>query len=325
MTKDLYEVLGVPRSAKQEEVKRAYYKLALQLHPDKNPGEEAKEKFQALQRIYAVLGDPARRKVYDETGNLEDSEELSGEQFEGLYQYYRNLYKQVTPEDIDDFEATYRGSAEEARDLLRLYQQHRGDMGRVFTYQMCCEPEQDSHRFMDTIQAAIDKGEVSSHKAFTKWASKVQRKPRPADPLAPKKRGKPTESTALVDAIRNKSRNADSLLASLEARYVGKDKRGKGKRGGKHAAAGEQEEQEPDDAAFEAARQRLQARAQASKSEAAESDDEPANQAVTREAQKKAKRKKRSKAAVAGSDAEKPGAVANGQNIKKAKQMYPLL
>jgi DnaJ-class molecular chaperone len=68
----LLQVLGVSRSATHDEIRKAYHKLALRLHPDKNPGDEdAKEKFQSLQNVIAILGDPEKRKVYDETGSVD--------------------------------------------------------------------------------------------------------------------------------------------------------------------------------------------------------------------------------------------------------------
>ncbi|CAM6105115.1 unnamed protein product [Calypogeia fissa] len=101
--KDLYQVLGVDRKASQEEIRKAYHKLALRLHPDKNPNDEgAKEKFQSLQSVIAILGDPDKRKVYDETGTVEDVE-LSGDTFKNLYQFFKSLYKQISEEDIDAF------------------------------------------------------------------------------------------------------------------------------------------------------------------------------------------------------------------------------
>jgi len=67
------KILGVEKTASQQEIKRAYYKLALRLHPDKNPGdEEAKEKFQQLQKVISILGDAEKRALYDETGIADD-------------------------------------------------------------------------------------------------------------------------------------------------------------------------------------------------------------------------------------------------------------
>jgi DnaJ family protein C protein 9 len=69
--------------------------------------------------------------VYDQTGSLEDSEGLAGEKFEDLYQYYRNIYKKVSEEDIDNVAGEYRGSEEETQDLFKHYRQFKGNMEKV--------------------------------------------------------------------------------------------------------------------------------------------------------------------------------------------------
>lgn len=70
MGKDYYAILGVPRDADAAALKKAYRKLAMKWHPDKNPDnqKEAQEKFQEISEAYDVLNDPEKRRIYDQFG-----------------------------------------------------------------------------------------------------------------------------------------------------------------------------------------------------------------------------------------------------------------
>jgi len=83
MAKDYYGILGIARNASNEEIKKAYRKLAMQYHPDRNPGKEqwANEKFKEINEAYGVLGDPQKRKQYDQFGTVGDIGDIFGSPF----------------------------------------------------------------------------------------------------------------------------------------------------------------------------------------------------------------------------------------------------
>ncbi len=79
MPKDYYDVLGVPRNASTDEIKRAYRELALKFHPDRNKSKEAEPRFKEINEAYAVLSDPDKRQQYDMYGSEEFGQRFSQE------------------------------------------------------------------------------------------------------------------------------------------------------------------------------------------------------------------------------------------------------
>ncbi len=80
MGKDYYQTLGVPRDASSEDIKKAYRKLAMQFHPDRNPGKEewANEKFKEINEAYGVLGNAQKRQQYDRFGTAGNVGDIFG-------------------------------------------------------------------------------------------------------------------------------------------------------------------------------------------------------------------------------------------------------
>jgi DnaJ-class molecular chaperone len=74
MAKDYYTILSVPKNASDSDLKKAYRKLAMQYHPDRNPQRQAwaHQKFKEINEAYAVLGDPKKRSQYDQFGTAGD-------------------------------------------------------------------------------------------------------------------------------------------------------------------------------------------------------------------------------------------------------------
>jgi curved DNA-binding protein len=91
MAKDYYQVLGIPRNATEQQIKKAYRKLAMQYHPDRNPGNEkwANEKFKEVNEAFSVLGDPEKRKQYDQFGTVGSAGDI-----------FRSGYTRTTFEDL---------------------------------------------------------------------------------------------------------------------------------------------------------------------------------------------------------------------------------
>lgn len=67
----MYEILALPKTATNEDIKKTYRRLALKYHPDKNPDNpDAAEKFKEVNRAHSILSDPTKRNIYDNYGSL---------------------------------------------------------------------------------------------------------------------------------------------------------------------------------------------------------------------------------------------------------------
>ena len=90
MAKDLYEVLGVPRDATEDDIKKAFRKQARKLHPDVNKSPNAEEEFKELNEAYDVLSDPQKRSAYDRFGT--DFDDIFGGGFGGMGDIFSSFF-----------------------------------------------------------------------------------------------------------------------------------------------------------------------------------------------------------------------------------------
>jgi molecular chaperone DnaJ len=114
--KDYYDILGVPRSAPAEEIKKAYRQMALKHHPDRNPGnQEAEDRFKEAAEAYSVLIDPEKRGVYDRFGH----DGLRGQGFQGFSGFDSSVF-----EDFEDILGNFFGFS--FGDLFGMRERPRG-------------------------------------------------------------------------------------------------------------------------------------------------------------------------------------------------------
>lgn len=138
--KDYYEILGVKKNASEEEIKKAYRKLALKYHPDRNPGnKQAEERFKEINEAYAVLSDKEKRRQYDQFGPAGFSQRFSQEDiFRGFD--ISDLFKDLGFSTGDVFSRIFGGGTRGAKirfggfeDLFGQRGTQTYDFGDIFT------------------------------------------------------------------------------------------------------------------------------------------------------------------------------------------------
>lgn len=160
--KTVYDILEVPKDATVEQIKKAYRKLALKHHPDKGGDEN---KFKALSLAHSILADEDKRKLYDQTGDV-DADEVSQE-FDFWYDYFRDMFPGLTAKKIDAFSSKYKGSEEESQDVINAYIKYKGNMKKIMECVMLVE-EGDEGRICGIIDIAIAGEQIDMLSAYAK-------------------------------------------------------------------------------------------------------------------------------------------------------------
>lgn len=137
---DLYKVLGVEKTATQDEIKSAYRKLAMKYHPDRNPGDKAaEEKFKSITAAYDVLGDETKRRQYDDYGfgasNTYEQGYANANPYGSQYGWNSGTWGQETQDDFGDaFDQWFRYTRQNS-------QNSQSGNFRTYTYTTKSEPQ----------------------------------------------------------------------------------------------------------------------------------------------------------------------------------------
>lgn len=265
---DFYLILNLDKEkASATEIKKSYYKLSLKYHPDKVTDDSLKEaskiKFQCLGKIYSILSDGEKKKLYDETGLVDGEDDMFGGDQADWDDYFRTMFKKVTKNDIDSFFNGYKESKEEREDLIRIYEKCNGDMEDIMIEMISDDMVDNEARFKEIIQDAIDKKETKkldlfvneSKKKAAKRKAHYEKEAKEAEELK-KKIGVDDSQDSLRSMILSRRKDASSnFLDNLAAKYSnmekGKTKVFKGtkkvKKGQSAVKSESEEENEPAD------------------------------------------------------------------------------
>lgn len=243
-----YEMLGVARTATTDEIKRAYRKAALRLHPDHNKHPDATAMFQKLTEAHQVLSDPKKREYYNKYGEVDD--EMDGESFDQAYDHWRQVFPKITPEDIENYRKEYVGSSMEEEDIITAYNRCQGDMTLIHQ----CVPFASSdaidrlyntlkdlltkkkiekkfsktlHKTVKGLQAIVKEQEMEEEEEAAEEAKKLGLSSSFGS-STPANGGVPSDLAAVI-ASRQKKRGESSFLDDLAAKYAQPSK-GKGKK-----------------------------------------------------------------------------------------------
>lgn len=168
------DVLQCSKDVDKAGLRKAYYRAALQHHPDRhqnNPDldhdsmETHKRKFQAISLAYQVLCNEELRAEYDETGVIPGSDVDEEENdFSAWKDYFRNIFGSVTVSKIDAFASKYKCSEEERRDVLKQFVARKGNLVKVLEFVMLSEPRDVKRWVEDFIEPAFAAGELDPTK-----------------------------------------------------------------------------------------------------------------------------------------------------------------
>lgn len=175
------DVLQCPPTADAAQLRKAYYRAALKVHPDKNPGNQAAQlQFQALSAAYQILQNEELRKEYDETGVIPHADadgEATEEGVDAWKSYFDQIFGKVTLSKINDFASKYKCSDEERRDVLKEFKKREGNLVKMLDFVMLSEARDALRWVTDYLQPALEEdSSLHSYKtSMEKSMKKIQK------------------------------------------------------------------------------------------------------------------------------------------------------
>lgn len=164
-TRDIYKLLGITKNSLEKDIKKAYYKLSLQVHPDRVAEAEkevATEKFKVLSKLHLILTDKDKKALYDDKGIIDDDDDDST----SWSDLWKQFFKPITTQDINNYQKEYVGSELEMNDIKKAYLNGKG----CINYMMNSVPfmaVEDEPRIQDVVKGWIASNEVPEYKIFT--------------------------------------------------------------------------------------------------------------------------------------------------------------
>ncbi|KEG12408.1 putative chaperone DNAJ protein [Trypanosoma grayi] len=221
----LYSVLGVAPDAAENDISRAYRRLALQHHPDRNPSGEAK--FKEIANAYSILGDPERRRLYDVTGVV------PGAEAEADSEATMAQRSAEMKERVQMFYSTYAGSPEETEDVISRYNRCKGNFRRMVREELLFDntKKDEIRRLQDLVQDLVESGRLKPTEAWKvtnspgalKQIERAMMKERKqaADALDAMGLAGETKGADLQTLMkRDQEAEWSNMMSSLEAKYL---------------------------------------------------------------------------------------------------------
>ncbi|XP_017768125.1 PREDICTED: J domain-containing protein CG6693-like [Nicrophorus vespilloides] len=224
-SRDFYEILKIKKDANEKELKKAYHRLSLKVHPDRveeSKKLEANEKFKVLGKIHRVLQDAQQREVYDESGTIEEEDNDSTFNWRN---YWQNMFKKLTTKDIENYEMEYMGSEAELRDIKKAYIASKGNIDLMYETVPFLKLDTEE-RMVGIVRKLVDDGELEEYDVFFNEPKSKKDKRRKKMEREQKEAEKIQNDTDLQNEIKKNREKRESsffnLLDTLESKYSNK-------------------------------------------------------------------------------------------------------